>query len=162
MPFGHGVIRTPRQFDALFLSQRPYFPLGTLREAVCYPSAPDSYSDSEIKDVLHSVGLSRLTDRLDRSGNWSEELSGADQQRVGFARALLHQPAWLFCDEATSNLDDSSQASLYQLLIRQLPNTTIVTVTGREELALHHTRRWELRGTDGGIYELRDLDTHLA
>jgi len=156
-PFGHGAIRTPRRFNALFLPQRPYFPLGTLREAVCYPSAADAYSDSDVKEVLDSVGLSRLTDRLDQSHNWSEELSGADQQRVGFARALLQRPAWLFCDEATSNLDDSSQSSLYRSLSRKLPNTTLVTVAGREELAVHHTRRWELQGADGGVYQLREL-----
>jgi vitamin B12/bleomycin/antimicrobial peptide transport system ATP-binding/permease protein len=156
-PFGHGVIRTPRRFDALFLPQRPYFPLGTLREAVCYPSAPDAYGDDEIDAALHSVGLSRLTAQLDRSALWSEELSGADQQRIGFARALLQRPAWLFCDEATSNLDDASQDALYQLLSRKLPNTTIVTIAGREELAAHHTRRWELHGTDGAVFELRDL-----
>jgi putative ATP-binding cassette transporter len=161
-PFGHGVIRTPRRFDALFLSQRPYFPLGTLREAVCYPSAPEAYTDDDVQAALHSVGLSRLAGRLDQLGNWSEELSGADQQRVGFARALLHKPAWLFCDEATSNLDDSSQACIYRLLSSQLPDMAIVTVAGREELALHHTRRWELRGVDGGVHELREVGPRPA
>jgi putative ATP-binding cassette transporter len=158
-PFGHGVVRTPRRFDALFLPQRPYFPLGTLREAVCYPSPPDAYNEERLLEVLHDVGLGRLSPRLNESANWSEELSGADQQRIGFARALLQQPGWLFCDEATSHLDDNSQAKLYQLLNRQLPNATIITVTGRSELAQHHTETWELRGSDGGVYELRDLKT---
>jgi len=158
-PFGHGVVRTPRRFNALFLPQRAYFPLGTLREAVCYPSAPDAYSEERLLEVLREVGLSRLSPRLNESANWSEELSGADQQRIGFARALLQQPGWLFCDEATSHLDDSSQAKLYQLLNHQMPDATIVTVTGRGELAQHHTETWELRGSDGGVYELLDLKT---
>jgi vitamin B12/bleomycin/antimicrobial peptide transport system ATP-binding/permease protein len=161
-PFGHGVIRKPVEFKALFLPQRPYFPLGSLREAVCYPAASDSCTDTQIKDVLRSVGLARLTDSLDQSGNWSAELSGADQQRIAFARALLQEPTWLFLDEATSNLDDKSQALLYVLLGRRLPNTTLVSIAGREDIASHCARRWELSGTDGAVYELRDLDVRAA
>ena len=156
-PFGRGVVRTPLGFDALFLPQRPYFPLGTLREGVCYPSAPDAYSDTEIREALRRVELSRLSDRLDQWRNWADELSGADQQRVAFARALLQQPAWLFCDEATSDLSNSEQSALYQLLCSELPDTSILTIARREELAADHTRRWELQRTDGAVYELRDL-----
>ena len=72
------------------------------------------------------------------------------------------EPAWLFCDEATSNPDDSSQACIYRLLSSQLPDIAIVTVAGREELALHHTRRWELRGVDGGVHELREIGPRPA
>jgi len=134
-PFGRGVIRRPRGFEPLFLPQRPYFPLGTLREAMCYPTPCSLFADHEIKSVLESVGLAHLIVRLDESANWSQALSGADQQRVAFARALLQKPGWLFLDEATSNLDASSRTKLYQLLTDRLPQTTIVSIAGGEGLA---------------------------
>jgi len=161
-PFGRGVIRRPRGFEPLFLPQRPYFPLGTLREAMCYPTPCSLFADHEIKSVLESVGLAHLIVRLDESANWSLTLSGADQQRVAFARALLQRPNWLFLDEATSNLDDGSQAKLYELLTDRLPDTTLVSIAGRERLAGHHGERWELRNTRGDAFELRKLAAQPA
>ena len=76
-------------FHALFLPQRPYFPVGSLRSAVCYPSRPETYSDDEIKEALQAVGLPHLIRRLDETLNWSMQLSGGEQQRVAFARTLL-------------------------------------------------------------------------
>ena len=161
-PFGRGLLRRPRPFEALFLPQRAYFPLGTLREAMCYPTPCNLFTDVQLKDILESVGLGHLISRLDESANWSLALSGADQQRVAFARALLQRPKWLFLDEATSNLDDGSQAKLYQLLTDRLPDTTLVSIAGRQQLADHHEQRWELRSTRTGTYELHELDAHPA
>jgi putative ATP-binding cassette transporter len=161
-PFGRGTIRRPHEFDALFLPDRAYFPLGTLREAICYPKPCTLFTDAQLQDALDSVGLPHLLLRLDESGNWSQTLSGADQQRVGFARALLHRPQWLFLDEATSDLDDASQMKLYELLTRRLPTTAIVSITGHEQLACHHVKRWELRGTRNGAYELLELGAQVA
>ena len=161
-PFGRGLIRRPGPFEALFLPQRAYFPLGTLREAMCYPTPCNLFTDAQLKDILESVGLAHLISRLDESANWSLALSGADQQRVAFARALLQRPKWLFLDEATSNLDDSSQAKLYELLTDRLPDTTLVSIAGRQQLEDHHEQRWELRSTRTGTYELHELDAHPA
>jgi putative ATP-binding cassette transporter len=161
-PFGRGAIRTPREFDPLFLPQRPYFPLGTLREAMCYPTPCTLFTSDQLKDVLESVGLAHLISRLDDSANWSLALSGADQQRVAFARALLQRPKWLFLDEATSNLDDSSRAKLYQLLTDRLPDTTIVSIAGGEGLTYQNAQRLEMRSTQGDTYELREMVPRLA
>jgi len=154
-PFGRGLIHRPQDFQALFLPQRPYFPLGTLREAVLYPMGSTSRSDEEVKDALTAVGLSHLTTRLDESANWALRLSGGEQQRVAFARAVLQKPQWLFLDEASSNLDDASQARLYDLLTHRLRDSAIVSIGHREELAGYHQQRVALQATAGGIHELR-------
>src|SRR5689334_1286596 len=161
-PFGHGHIYEPASFHALFLPQRPYFPLGTLREAMCYPGRLDAFGIEQIDEVLRAVGLTHLIARLDVSLNWSMQLSGGEQQRVAFARALLQKPAWLFLDEATSNLDEASQAELYQLVIRRLPGTTIISIAHRDELTRYHTQRIELRPRGEGPHELRMLGIQPA
>jgi vitamin B12/bleomycin/antimicrobial peptide transport system ATP-binding/permease protein len=153
-PFGRGRILHPAHFDELFLPQRPYFPLGTLREALSYPARSDAFTDVEIGEALSAVGLAQLIPRLDQSTDWSTQLSGGEQQRVAFARALLEKPAWLFLDEATSNLDDASQSELYELLMDRLKHTTIVSIAHRTELARFHGRRLELRPGAHGLNEL--------
>jgi vitamin B12/bleomycin/antimicrobial peptide transport system ATP-binding/permease protein len=143
-PFGRGRILEPLNFNRLFLPQRPYFPLGTLREAVSYPARSEAFTDGEIVEALTAVGLPQLHVRLDEVADWSTQLSGGEQQRVAFARALLEKPAWLFLDEATSSLDDASQAELYQLLTDRLTHTTIVSIAHRSDLARFHGQRLEL------------------
>jgi putative ATP-binding cassette transporter len=155
-PFGRGRILHPVHFDGLFLPQRPYFPLGTLREAVCYPARLEAFTDVEIGEALTAVGLPQLIARLDQSADWSTQLSGGEQQRVAFARALLEKPAWLFLDEATSSLDDTSQAELYELLTDRLQHTTIVSIAHRNDLARFHGQRLEFRT---GARGLRGLST---
>jgi vitamin B12/bleomycin/antimicrobial peptide transport system ATP-binding/permease protein len=143
-PFGSGRIRVPRMFDALFLPQRPYFPMGTLREAVAYPAPPDRFSDAELRSALRDVGLAHLNDRLEETGQWNQQLSGGEQQRVAMARALLHKPKWLFLDEATSNLDAAAEAHLYTLLSERLADSTIVSIAHRPEVERHHQRVIEI------------------
>jgi putative ATP-binding cassette transporter len=143
-PFGRGRIRTPRLFDALFLPQRPYFPMGTLRDAVAYPAAPGEFTDAELRTAMTDVGLGHLNDRLDETGQWNQQLSGGEQQRVAIARALLHRPKWLFLDEATSNLDPAAEAHLYTLLSERLSDSTIVSIAHRPEVERHHQRVIEI------------------
>jgi putative ATP-binding cassette transporter len=161
-PFGRGHIYQPRDFHALFLPQRPYFPLGTLREVVLYPMGSLSRTDEEVMDALAAVGLPHLIARLDESANWALQLSGGEQQRVAFARALLHKPAWLFLDEASSNLDDPSQTRLYDLLTHRLRDSTIVSIGHRDELACYHPQRVSLQPAPGGTHELRKLEAQPA
>jgi putative ATP-binding cassette transporter len=149
-PFASGRIRTPSAFDPLFLPQRPYFPLGSLREVVAYPQDPATFGDDRIRAALIDVGLSGLADRLADVELWHHRLSGGEQQRVAIARALLIQPRWLFLDEATSSLDPASEGALYTLLCERLPDTAIISIAHRPELARFHHRGIRLDRTAPG------------
>jgi vitamin B12/bleomycin/antimicrobial peptide transport system ATP-binding/permease protein len=158
-PFGSGSIALPQHFSGLFLPQRPYFPLGSLRAAVSYPAVPGTFADDQVREVLSAVGLPQLANRLDEEANWSMQLSGGEQQRVAFARALLHKPQWLFLDEATSALDDDAQASLHRLLLSRLTTTTIVSIAHRAALAGLDERTLQLtRSSQGGQLVERAAD----
>ncbi len=115
-PFGRGRVRFPGNARVLFLPQKPYIPIGNLRDAVAYPGAAAEFGDDAIRGALADVGLDALADRLDDRQNWSLQLSGGEQQRLAIARTLLHRPDWLFLDEATASLDEASERHLYGLL----------------------------------------------
>jgi vitamin B12/bleomycin/antimicrobial peptide transport system ATP-binding/permease protein len=150
-PWGRGDIYLPTGSIA-FMPQKPYFPLGTLREALHYPKAPEGITDEILKDTLHKVGLDHLRERLDEVDRWDQILSGGEQQRVSFARSLIHKPPWIFMDEATSALDEAGQENIMNLLIRELPETSIVSIGHRPGLEVFHTRELTLepgQGTEG-------------
>ncbi len=156
-PFGTGQVRLPREFHPLFLPQRPYFPLGTVRQVVSYPSASEAFTDSQVRGALAMTGLDHLADRLDEQHNWAQQLSGGEQQRVAIARALLHRPGWLFLDEATSALDEPSQARMYELLTEWLKDATIVSIAHQSAIADFHGKLLELkRGGDGRVHMVAD------
>lgn len=119
-PWGSGEISVPDRDRILFLPQRPYLPLGTLRHAVSYPME-EVTDDEKLKALLSLVGMETLADRLDTEDDWSRILSLGEQQRVAFARVLLVRPDWVFLDEATSALDEERERVLYRLLQRELP-----------------------------------------
>jgi vitamin B12/bleomycin/antimicrobial peptide transport system ATP-binding/permease protein len=145
-PYWKGRIRLPKGARLLFLPQKPYLPIGTLKYAVCYPADAKDFSDQQVAEVLDAVGLKPLAINLQRSENWAQVLSGGEQQRLAFARALLIRPDWLFLDEATSSLPEESQQALYRLVKERLKDTTLVSIGHRESLAEHHERRLALRG----------------
>jgi putative ATP-binding cassette transporter len=140
-PYWKGRIRLPRGARLLFLPQKPYLPLGSLKNAVAYPDEPAKHPDDEVRSALQAVGLGQLAADLERSENWAQVLSGGEQQRLAFARALLNKPGWLFLDEATSSLPEADQASLYRLLKERLANTTLISIGHRESLAQYHDKR---------------------
>ncbi len=146
-PFGSGRIERPGR--CLFLPQRPYIPLGSLRHVVSYPADTGAYATEEIAKVLEEVGLPDLAARLDEDENWPQRLSGGEQQRVAVARALLAKPDWLFLDEATASLDPDSETRLYRTLKERLPDTTIVSIAHRPTVAAFHDQRLVFRREEG-------------
>ncbi|WP_022720134.1 ABC transporter ATP-binding protein/permease [Rhodopseudomonas sp. B29] len=138
-PFGSGSITIPANAKLMTLPQRPYFPVDTLQAAIAYPAEAHAFTAEQVAAAIRDVGLPALADRLDEHGHWNRTLSLGEQQRLGVARALLHAPQFLFLDEATASLDEPSEAALYRLLERKLPDTTIVSIGHRSTLeAFHH------------------------
>ena len=129
-PFGRGEIIRPDGPRVLFLPQKPYLTIGTLREQLCYPFPADAHDDAELIAALHDCRLPLLATRLDESQHWTQLLSGGEQQRIAFARALLQKPEWIFLDEASSALDEPTEAALYDLLRERLPGLAHTTFPG--------------------------------
>ncbi len=144
-PYGTGRVLVPEGARVLFLPQKPYLPLGSLRRALSYPSSHGG-SDEELSAVLQKVGLSKLLGCLDDMEDWSRILSLGEQQRLAFARILLVRPDWVFLDEATSALDEPSETSLYEMLRSELPETAVVSVGHRSTLFPLHKTELHLEG----------------
>jgi vitamin B12/bleomycin/antimicrobial peptide transport system ATP-binding/permease protein len=152
-PFGRGALHIPDHGCVLFLPQKPYLPIGSLRAAVSYPAAEGTFGDDAIREALHATRLEAFAGRLDDVQNWSMQLSGGEQQRLAIARALLHRPDWLFLDEATSALDEATEAHLYELLERRMPSTAVVSIAHRPRVAEYHERTFELTPAGGGTVD---------
>ena len=151
-PFGRGEIIRPTDIRVLFLPQKPYLTIGTLREQLCYPLAADAYDDAALIAALHDCRLPLLESRLDEIQHWTQLLSGGEQQRIAFARAFLQRPDWIFMDEATSALDETTEAALYALLRERLPGSAIVSIGHRSGLRRLHDRYIEITRDDDGQY----------
>ncbi|MDP3690892.1 ABC transporter ATP-binding protein/permease [Bradyrhizobium sp.] len=155
-PWGSGTILTPPPGTMAFLPQRPYLPLGTLRNALSYPSATDAFPDADIRKALERCDLGNLVPKLDRTERWDKELSLGEQERVAFARLLLHKPGWVFLDEATAALDEDSQRRVMRLFDDELKQTTLLSIGHRPDLAVYHTRTLQLvHGLDGDRLKLK-------
>ncbi|MGC8504783.1 MAG: ABC transporter ATP-binding protein/permease [Acidithiobacillus sp.] len=145
-PFGEGVVQMPRNDRPLFLPQKPYLPLGTLRDVLVYPFGVPGVSDESLRGVLLLCGMPSLAERLDEARLWAHVLSLGEQQRLAFARILLQKPQWVFMDEATSALDEPAEGRLYEMLIEELPQTAIISVGHRSSLLQYHEQRLALLG----------------
>ncbi|MCR0997278.1 ABC transporter ATP-binding protein/permease [Serratia rubidaea] len=143
-PYGAGSIRRDASLRALFLPQRSYMPIGTLREALSYPHPAGTYHDEQLLAVLESCRLQHLQRWLGTANNWSQRLSPGEQQRLAFARAILTRPDILFLDEATSALDDETEQLMYERLVTTLPDVTLVSVAHRNSVAKYHQTCWRL------------------
>ncbi|QSV52965.1 MAG: ABC transporter ATP-binding protein/permease [Dolichospermum sp. UKL201] len=140
---GTGCVVRPPLEEVLFLPQRPYLILGTLREQLLYPYTTRQISDAQIKDILQQVNLQHLLSRvdgLDKEASWEDILSLGEQQRLTFARLLVTRPSFTILDEATSALDLENEGNLYQQL--QQSKTTFISVGHRE--SLFHYHQWVL------------------
>lgn len=139
-PFASGSLH-PGRGTSLFLPQRPYFPLGTLRNAIAYPDDGAQFTDADVGAALADAGLPALLPRLGDIDQWGQRLSGGEQQRLSVARALLIRPDWLFLDEATASLDPAAELEMHAILRKRLPGTTIVSIVHRPEVARLHARQ---------------------
>ena len=143
-PFSTGQTQLP--LDTMFIPQRPYFPDGSLRDALAYPRPAAQYSDDELKQALTDALLPQLTGRLDDQDAWSQKLSGGEQQRLAIARVLLKKPHWIFADEATSALDEAAEKLIYQKLQAHIraAGGGMVSIAHRPNVAAFHNKQWTL------------------
>lgn len=136
-PFVTGKINLPKTEELMFIPQKPYIPLGSLREALLYPGNKP-LSDEELLYLLDLCQIGYLRDKLDLVADWSHVLSVGEQQRLAFVRAHIQEPKWLFLDEATSALDEDTEAAMYALLAERLRQTTLVSIGHRSTLNKYH------------------------
>ena len=156
-PFGRGEIRVAKNARILFLPQRPYLPIGKLRDVVSYPMPADGVADGTLREALEAVGLPQFAGRLDEEAHWQLQLSPGEQQRIAFARALVQKPDWLFLDEATSAVDESAESRLYALVRERLPETTVFSIGHRATLRPFHTRQLMVQPTGNSASTVVEL-----
>jgi putative ATP-binding cassette transporter len=156
-PFATGRIARPE--NVMFIPQRPYFPNGSLRNALAYPELAASYSDDALKQALNEALLPDLAARLDEEDAWSQKLSGGEQQRLSIARVLLKKPKWIFADEATSALDEVAEKTLYERLLALVKTSggAIVSIAHRPNVAAFHNKTWAFEKLPEGAPSLYKL-----
>jgi vitamin B12/bleomycin/antimicrobial peptide transport system ATP-binding/permease protein len=136
---GTGSITRPTLDEMLFLPQKPYMILGTLRNQLTYPHDSSDITDTELEKVLEKVNLADLAERFggfDVEKDWADVLSLGEQQRLAFARILINKPHYIILDEATSALDIANEAELYRHL--KQTEATFISVGHRPTLAQYH------------------------
>jgi vitamin B12/bleomycin/antimicrobial peptide transport system ATP-binding/permease protein len=158
-PFASGRIEKPG--NAMFIPQRPYFPNGSLRDALAYPEPATAYSDEALKQALEEALLPDLAARLDEEDAWSQKLSGGEQQRLAIARVLLKKPQWIFADEATSALDEAAEKTLYERLLALVKTSqgALISIAHRPAVAAFHQKLWEFEKQPDGspsLYRLKE------
>ncbi len=138
--------------NAVFIPQRPYFPEGTLRHALAYPNADNDFTDEQLKQALEHALLPQLCSQLDVAGQWNQQLSGGEAQRLAMARVFLKQPSWVFADEATSALDEVTEKVIYERLLQMVMRQggALVSVAHRPSVAAYHQRLWQLVNVNEG------------
>lgn len=154
-PYGTGEISLPTGWRTMFLPQRPYLPLGSLRRAIYYPQPVPENTDDNLTGLLERFGLQNLAGQLDAVDDWSRILSLGEQQRLAFIRILLLRPDIVFLDESTSALDEPREAQAYEILHQLLPQMAVVSVGHRSSLLNCHDKQLVLAGD--GYWKLQDI-----
>lgn len=157
-PWGGGSVNFHPDRRLFMLPQKPYVPMGTLRRAAAYPAAAEDWTLEQIGEALDKVGLGHLKDKIEEEAPWDQTLSGGEKQRLAFARLFLHKPDIIVLDEATSALDEKSQDKMMELMTRELPKATVVSVAHRPELEAFHSRKIVLERRKGGAKLVSDVD----
>jgi len=164
-PFSKGQSHLPA--GSMFIPQRPYFPDGSLRDALAYPQPANAYSDEALKQALTDALLPKLCSRLGDQDAWSQKLSGGEQQRLAIARVLLKKPQWIFADEATAALDEVAEKTLYQKLQAHIQAVKggLVSIAHRPTVAAFHNKQWTLEkapinapDSAAALYQLSQTD----
>ncbi|MBQ9762849.1 MAG: ABC transporter ATP-binding protein/permease [Phascolarctobacterium sp.] len=149
-PYVEGTIALPEQEKLMFIPQKPYLPLGSLREALLYPGNKP-VSDEVLIALMNQCQIGYLQDKLDIVADWSHVLSVGEQQRLAFVRAHIQEPLWLFLDEATSALDEETEAKMYTLVGERMAATTIVSIGHRSTLNKYHQLILQLDKTNKSV-----------
>ncbi len=156
-PWGRGRVELPDDTPIFFVPQRPFLPIGPLRGGLCYPAPPDGFPDAALRAALERVGLRYLIGRLDETEIWERTLTGGEQQRLGFARLLLHRPNWMFLEEATDALDPQGEVEMMLMLEEEFPDATVLTVGHHPALEAFHQRKLTLVRAPNGQVFIRDV-----
>ena len=144
---GSGRIVRPDIADTLFLPQRPYMLLGSLRSQLLYPKQEREFTDEELLGILESVNLPDIAAQfggLDAEMDWAKVMSVGELQRMAFARILLAAPRYAILDEATSAMDVGNENRLYRKLAAS--TTTLISTGHRPSIKKHHSQVLELFG----------------
>lgn len=161
-PYGAGTIEIPQEAKLLFLPQKNYLPIGSLRAALVYPAPENGFKDLAICHYLELCKLAHLADKLDVHDNWTQRLSPGEQQRLAFVRVLLHRPDVLFLDEASSALDAETEEAMYTLVLQELPKTTIISIAHRQAVAKFHQIQWQFTRDAGLPNKMDSHHTYFA
>ncbi|HRL92827.1 MAG TPA: ABC transporter ATP-binding protein/permease [Pseudomonas sp.] len=140
-PWGHGEVWLPGGAEISFLPQRPFLPLASLQSVLSYPYAADSFSTKAMHHALECAGLAWLAPRLAEVDSWDRVLPMRAQQRLGMARLFLQQPAWVFIEEATDAFDPKGEDCMMDMLQRELPNASLLTISFHGGLDRHYQRK---------------------
>jgi putative ATP-binding cassette transporter len=141
-PWGSGHITVPSNEPLFIMPPRPYLPTGALYAAICYPKALASFKPSAIAILLKRVGLDELAKEPERVESWGQLLSREQQQRLGMVRVLLHRPLWIFIQEALDSLTPDGEIQMLELLAKELPEVTILTISNKPTAKAFHQREW--------------------
>lgn len=140
-PWGHGEVHLPEGGAISFLPQRPFLPHASLQSVLCYPQSVEQFSLQAMHHALECAGVAWLTPRLSEVDSWDRILPLRAQQRLGIARLFLQQPAWVFIEEATDAFDPKGEECMMDMLYRELPNSTLLTISFHTGLERHYQRK---------------------
>jgi putative ATP-binding cassette transporter len=153
-PWGSGTIHLPPRDSMMFMPQRPYLPLGSLRAAVSYPAEPDRFDRAAVGLALERVGLDHLVPLLEREERWDKNLSLDEQQRLAFARLLLHEPRWVLLEDATGALEEEHRRLVMSIFEHELAGAAVISISRSTEKSFY-TRVLEFRRWPDGVVAVR-------